>query len=57
MKLYCQKCKEIKEVEPKENEVALCLKCETPLKNVLKEEVPPVEVSGNVQSNMKILFG
>lgn len=62
MKLYCQKCKEIKEVgsnvkKSNVNDVALCLKCGTPLKSVLREEVPPVEVSGNVQSNMKILFG
>lgn len=57
MKLYCQKCKEIKEVGSNVNEVALCLKCGTPLKTILREEVPPVEVSGNVQSNMKILFG
>lgn len=55
MKLYCQKCKEL--IDSNENEVALCLKCESPLKPVLKEEVPPVDVSGNVQSNMKILFG
>ena len=57
MKLYCQKCKEIKEVGSNVNDVALCFKCETPLKPILREEVPPVEVSGNVQSNMKILFG
>lgn len=57
MKLYCQKCNEIKEVGSNVNEVALCLKCETPLKPILREEVPPVEVSGDVQSNMKILFG
>lgn len=62
MKLYCQKCKEIKEVESNViesnvNDVALCHKCGTPLKSFLREEVPPVEVSGNVQSNMKILFG
>lgn len=62
MKLYCQKCKEIKEVgsnviKSNVNDVALCHKCGTPLKSFLREEVPPVEVSGNVQSNMKILFG
>lgn len=62
MKLYCQKCKEIKEVgsnviKSNVNDVALCIKCGTPLKSFLREEVPPVEVSGNVQSNMKILFG
>ena len=53
----CEKCKDIKQVNLHKDEVAICLKCKTPLKKVLKEEVPPIEVGGNVQSQMKLMFG